>query len=189
MGKKHHYTDTTSFRPVFEKHYPGLMRLACRYVDEAAAKDLVQDVFVAYWEKQADLEIGNIASFLFRSVQNKCLDHIRHRMVVQEYEAKVRIAEARAEFIDRTTDANETLDFVFNQDLLSIIRQSVDKLPPKCREAFELSFFNDLTYREIAEQMQISPRTAETHVHKAIAFLRDDLKHLSWFCFLLDLLP
>ena len=145
----------------FECFYPKLMALACRFVDEQVAKDLVQEVFTSYWEQKKVIQPDNIQSFLFKWLQNSCLNHIKHQMIVDEYESCVRIAEARIAFWGESTDSNDVLKSVINQDLREIIELSVNKLPPKCAQAFRLAYFHDISHKEIAEIMGISPRTVE----------------------------
>lgn len=173
--------DYAAFKSFFECFYPKLMALACRFVDEHAAKDLVQDVFVSYWEQKKLIEADNIQSFLFKWVQNRCLNYLKHQMVVEEYEARIRIAEARIAFLNDRTDTNDVLKQVVDHELRDLIEESVKKLPPKTAEAFRLCYFHDLSHKEIAKIMDISPRTVETHIRNAVLFLREDLKDLLLF--------
>lgn len=170
--------DSTAFKSLFECFYPKLMALACRFVDEQVAKDLVQDVFASYWEQKKLIEADNIQSYLYKWIQNRCLNYIKHQMVVEEYEARVRMAEARIAFFTDRMDTNDVLKQVINQDLRELIDISVKKLPPKTAEAFRLCYYHDLSHKEIAEVMDISHRTVETHIRNAILFLRKDLKDL-----------
>lgn len=176
--------DHTAFKNFFECFYPKLMAIACRFVDEQVAKDLVQELFATYWEQKKMVQAENIHSFLYKWLQNSCLNYLKHQMVVDEYEARVRIAEARIAFLDETSDANDVLKHVINQDLREIINISVNKLPPKCAQAFRLCYFHDISRKEIAEIMDISPRTVEGHIQQAVAFLRKDLKDLFLFIFM-----
>lgn len=169
--------DKNAFRIFFECFYPKLMSLACRFVDEHTAKDLVQEVFVSYWENKKEIEAVNIYSFLCKWLQNNCLNYLKHQMVVEEYENRVRIAEARLAFIDEKTDTNEVLKQIITQDIREVIETSVHKLSPKCQEVFCLYFFEDMSQKAIAEQLHISVRTVETHVRQAVLFLRKDLKN------------
>ena len=162
------------------------MSLACRFVDEQVAKDLVQEVFTSYWEQKKNIQAYNIQSFLFKWLQNSCLNHIKHQMIVDEYESRVRIAEARIAFLDESSDANDVLKAVINQDLREIIELSVNKLPPKCAQAFRMAYFHDISRKEIAEIMEISPRTVEGHIRQALSFLREDLKDLFMLIFMLS---
>ena len=171
--------DHAAFKTFFECFYPKLMALACRFVDEQVAKDLVQEVFTSYWEQKKVIQPDNIQSFLFKWLQNSCLNHIKHQMIVDEYESCVRIAEARIAFWGESTDSNDVLKSVINQDLREIIELSVNKLPPKCAQAFRLAYFHDISHKEIAEIMGISPRTVEGHIRQALAFLRRSEEHTS----------
>lgn len=177
--------DPAVFRDFFVRLYPKLMALACRYVDEQAAGDLVQDVFIAYWERKQTIEAENIQSFLYKWLQNNCLNYLKHRMVVEEYESRVRLAEARMAFEDSQTDANDVFRQVTDRNLREVIEDSVNKLPPKCAQAFRLCYFHDLTHKEIAKIMDISPRTVEGHIRQAILFLRKDLRNILMLAFIL----
>lgn len=170
--------DQIVFKRFFETFYPKLMSLACRFVDDQVAKDLVQDIFIFYWERKQQIEAENIYSFLFKCLQNKCLNYLKHEMVVEEYNAKVHIAEARINFLNDRTDSNDVLKQVIDRDLHEQIEASVKKLPPKTAEAFRLAYYHDLPYKEIAEVMDVSPRTVACHVRNAVLFLRRDLKDL-----------
>lgn len=170
--------DRVAFKSFFEYFYPKLMGLACRFVDEHVAKDLVQDVFASYWEQKKRIEAENIQSFLYKWVQNRCLNYLKHQMVVEEYEARIRIAEARIAFLNDKTDTNDVLKQVISQDLRELIEASVKKLPPKTAEVFRLCYYYDLSHKEIAKVMNISHRTVESHIRHAVLFLREDLKDL-----------
>jgi RNA polymerase sigma-70 factor (ECF subfamily) len=170
--------DPVAFRYFFEYFYPKLMALACRFVDELTAKDLVQDVFASYWEKKHEIETENIRSYLYTWLRNNCLNHIKHQTVVEAYKARVRIAEIRISYLENITDLNDVLKNVMDRDLIEIIKSSAEKLPPKTARAFHLCYFQEKNHKEIAEEMQISVRTVEWHIRQAILFLRQDLKDL-----------
>ena len=170
--------NTDDFRCFFEFLYPRMMGVACRFVDNEIAKDLVQDVFVEYWEQKQMMEVANVSSYLYKSLQNKCLNYIKHQTVIDGYAAHVKIAQTRMEYLANNTDDNEIFRQVSNRNLSELIEASVAKLPPKCQEAFRLCYFHDMTCKEAAQVMELSPRTVEGHVQKAIALLREDLRPL-----------
>ena len=145
--------DETEFRLLFNLFYPRLMSVACRFVPEHIAEDIVQSVFVMYWEHKSALIPNAIHSFLYKCTQLA------------------------------GSDANELWNEVVERDIRKLLKASISKLPPKCRQAFELSYFKEMTYKEIAEAMHISSRTVEEHVQKATKFLREDLKEVL-FCLL-----
>ena len=170
--------DQEAFKRFFVYFYPKLMSLACRFVDSQVAKDLVQDVFTFYWEQRLEMDVNNVQSYLFKSLQNRCLNYLKHQMVVEEYDAQIRIAEARIAFLNDQTDSNDVLKQVIDCDLREQIEASVKKLPPKAAEVFRLCYYEDLPHKEIADKLGISPRTVAVHVRNAVLFLREDLKDL-----------
>ena len=175
--------DETEFRLLFNLFYPRLMSVACRFVPEHIAEDIVQSVFVMYWEQKSTLTPNAIHSFLYKCTQNNCLNYLKHQAVVLGHEEEVCLAEERMVFQLAGSDANELWNEVVERDIRKLLKASISKLPPKCRQAFELSYFKEMTYKEIAEAMHISSRTVEEHVQKATKFLREDLKEVL-FCLL-----
>ena len=88
------------------------------------------------------------------------------------------LAEERVAFNQEASDDCESWDNLVDRDVEQQLKLALQKLPPKCRQAFELSYFQEMTYREVAEKMNISPRTVEEHVQKATNLLRNDLRYL-----------
>ena len=173
--------NTDAFKRFFEFLYPRLIGLACRFVDDETAKDLVQDVFADYWKNKQNLDVANVSSYLNKSIQNKCLNHIKHQAVVDGYATNVKVAHARMEYLTNNTDNNELFRQISDQNIRELIDASVAKLPPKCQEAFKLCFFHEMTSKEAAELMGLSSRTVEGHVQKAVVQLRKDLHPLIYW--------
>ncbi len=168
--------DPEAFRDFFTLFYPKLKALACRFVDEETADDLTQDIFTSYWERKHLIQANNIYSFLFKWLQNNCLNWLRHQSVVEEYEIRIRLAEGRKTYWERQFETNDLLRKLIDEDLHDVIEQSVKKLPPKCAEAFRLCYYQNMSHKEVSVKMNISPRTVEGHISSALAFLRGDLR-------------
>ena len=166
--------EASAFEQLFKSLYPKLIGLACRFVPEDIAKDLVQEVFIDYWEQKQTAM--NASSYLYKCLKNKCLNYIKHQSVIDGYAARIRIAQARVDYLERTSDDNGLFKQISDQNLREMIESAVEKLPPKCRQAFLLCYFHDMTCKEAADVMGISPRTVEGHIQKAISLLRDDLR-------------
>lgn len=175
----------TVYKKFFTLYYPKLMGFACRFVDRATAEDIVQEVFIYFWENREVIHIANLMSFLLKSVQNRCLNYLKHKMVVESYEAEVRIAKARLLYIMETTDGNSVYTHVIKQDLSEILREALDKLSPKCAKACYLYYFRDYGVKEIAELLDVSPRTVEGYFYQALITLRKELKGIILTIFLL----
>ena len=175
-------TEQTSFKDFFDFFYPKLMAHACRFVNEESAKDVVQEVFVNYWEKKEAIEANNIQSYLYKWVQNNCLNIIKHNGIAGDVHS--RIAEKRIEAFDLSPDSNDSLRNLYTKDVHEMIEASLQKLPPRTAEACRLFLFQDMAQKEIGKKMEISLRTVETHIHKAFVFLRKDLHDLVFLLFL-----
>ncbi|MDR1381368.1 MAG: RNA polymerase sigma-70 factor [Tannerella sp.] len=176
--------DDVAFRRFFECFYPKLTALACRFVDDATAQDIVQDVFASWWEKKHEIDADRIGPYLYKWTQNLCLNHIKHQTVVKEYEARVRIAEARIEYLNNISDFSDVLKAITDNDIKEQIEASIKKLPPQSAQIFRLCYFGEMTHREIADGMQLSVRTVEWHIRRSILFLRKDLKDLLMLAFM-----
>lgn len=153
---------------------------AMRFVnDSAEAEDIVADVFVDLWNRlpSLDLEAGLVA-YLYRAVSSRALNVLRHRNVAAvRIETLEAINERRIEFVEKAS-LEET---VHAHEIEDGIRGALSELPEKCREAFVLSYINGLKSKDIAEAMEISVRTVEAHIYKALRLMRDKLKYLLVF--------
>ncbi len=128
------------------------------------SKNLVHDVFIAVWEKYEDLpEDTNFRSYLFTSTRNRCLNYIRDRKKVVPLEGAHEQVTASE---DNSFEARE---------LEKEIELAINILPEKCRIVFEMSRYEELKYAEIAEKMNISVKTVEAHMSKALNMLRKAL--------------
>jgi RNA polymerase sigma-70 factor (ECF subfamily) len=158
-----------AFEFFFNYFYPGLCIYAQKTISipEQEAKDLVQDVFVKFWNGREKTDIRfSIRSYLFVSVKNKCFDLHRKRntyLKVQE--------------ITKDHDiTDESFDTYVLSELETLFNKSLEKLPERCREVFELSRFHGLKNREIAAKLNLSEKTVENQVTKALHILKEELK-------------
>ncbi len=153
---------------LFRRHYTYLCQAVYRILlDEHLAEDLVQDVFFELWKKYHRLTINiSYRAYLRRAVINKSLNYIRdHRRVHFEQQDDLPLTTSLA-------DAEQLLE---KAELQELIDRAIDQLPDRCRVVFVLSRFEDLTYREIAESLDISEKTVENQISKALRWLRSAL--------------
>lgn len=164
------------FDELFSKYYPKLMIYATRFLDEENAEDIVQDVFLELWERRSQIEMGDyIVSFLYRSTYSKCLNFIKHDQIVKGYgENQAKLFELKMEYFQ--PDSNETMKRLESEEMRESINGAINELPEKCREVFCMSYLNEMKNKEIADFMDISLRTVEAHMYKALKYLRDRLK-------------
>jgi len=175
--KRLHAGDEDAFEAVFTKHFVKLCLYAEHYLrDKHAAREIVEDFFCNFWENCTSLTIeSNLAGYLCRSIHNRCLKYLRHEKVKQKY-----IECSQYLFTDRellepvSDDYPEAL--LISHELEKEIRNSIDSLPDQCKKIFLLNRFENLTYREISQQLGISVNTVKTQMTRALQKLRSRLK-------------
>ncbi len=159
-------SDPIQFEMAYKQYFSMLVGFAFQYVEDGdAAEDVVQEVFSNVWNQSDRLEIQtNLKSYLFGAVRNACLNHLRHQKVVQSH----------ANEIDEGAFASQE-EFLEMDELQEKINQALDQLPEKRRQIFELSRFEDKKYHEIAEELDISVKTVETQMSRALKAMREAL--------------
>ncbi len=156
---------------IFRRYYSMCRTAAIRVLkDEHLAEDITQDVFLELWKKREDRQI-NIAlkAYLRRSVMNRCLNHIRDKKMA--FEDKEKVPEWPS------NDSNALTDLEAGE-LEQKLQKAIDGLPERCRIIFTLSRFEDLKYKQIAEQLEISVKTVENQMSKALRVIRLSLENL-----------
>jgi len=154
----------SSFEKLFKELFKPLCGFAMKYVpDMDESKNIVHEVFISLWEKFDELPANsNYKSYLYTSVRNRCLNHLRDRR--------------RTVPLDLMTDeAYEETTEMETGELETKIKEGLDLLPEKCREVFELNRVEGLKYLQIAEKLGISIKTVEAQMTKALSILRQHL--------------
>ena len=168
------------FKAVFETFYPRLLRFAEAYVgDRFEAGDILQDVFLRLWEKRASLPADiNLQAYLLTMVKNQCMDFLRHRRVVQQLSVNWETLQEREASFNYYAISQFDPEEMDIETLERLVEKAINELPEQCRKAFELSRYDGLKYKEIADKMGISVKTVETHISHALKILRVTLKDL-----------
>jgi RNA polymerase sigma-70 factor (ECF subfamily) len=154
-----------NFKQQYFLYFEDLCRFAHFYCsDEQLAKDSVQQVFLKLWENQTDFRsISNPKSYLFTAVKNQVLNESRKKDVMKRLEN------------EDISDDYSVEDRLAGKDLKDKIQTLVNLLPAKRQYIFKLSREEDKSYKEIAELMEIAPKTVENQIGKALKFLRDKM--------------
>lgn len=161
--------DKEAFKELFVNFFAPLCVYAQRFIDDRnTCEDVVQEVFFRIWKNRKLLEIkSSTRNYLITNVKNSCIDYLRRKDVEQTY-------------IMTQTDKlseNEHSDELYTvKELEETINKSLTKLPDKIREVFEMSRFEGLTYAEIAAEKNISVKTVEAYMTRALKILRVELK-------------
>lgn len=176
-----------TYKLLFRKYYNNLLFYATRIVGEEEAEDVVQDVFVELWRRKDTLQIGEqIQAFLYRAVYTRSLNVLKHRNIQDNYESVMaEINKKRAEYYQ--PDSNDVVKRIENRELRKDLAEAMNELPDKCKTVFKLSYLHGMKNKEIAEVMNISLRTVEAHMYKALKFLRERLGYLKLMGLLLFL--
>jgi len=158
--------DQKAFEKFFNRHYDHLYRfLISRKMSHEEARDLAQKAFVMIWEKRAGIdETKSLRSYLFTIAYTRMLNHVEYRAKFQD-----------AELPEKNSSAENTEESVDYKELLNVIRTVIANMPEKRGMVFELCFMQELTYKEAADSLEVSPKTIENHMTLAFKDLRSRL--------------
>ncbi len=155
-----------NFRIFFDQHYQRLCSYAFSFLkDEESCEDIVQDIFIKIWENRQDL-IGSdqLKFYMFSAVRNNCLTKIQKNKKYREIE------------MDPDMETGEIINKPDPEEAIAepgvLIAKALDLLPPKCREIFLLSRISNLSYKQIADNLELSVKTVENQMSKALKILR-----------------
>ena len=160
----------------FEQLYKSSFRGLCAYAftiikNEATAEEIVQQVFFTIWDKKERFDFESpLTSYLYRSVHNASLNHIKHQKIREV--AGPYIAshwQQHGEPADKRT---------IHSEMENRLRKALNELPAQCRIIFQLSRFECLKYHEIAAELGLSAKTVENQMGKALRLMRSKLADL-----------
>lgn len=163
------HADTTAvFERVFKEHFKGLHSYAFTIIkDDADAEEIVQNVFYKLWERREQMaELQSVNAYLYRSVYNESLNYLKHQKVKMAYQSHT---------VHSNQQASNPADSASLKELEAKIQTAMNDLPEQCRTVFQLSRFEELKYREIADRLGISVKTVENQMGKALKVLRTKL--------------
>ncbi len=157
---------------LFQGYYAPLATAVARVVrDRDTAQDLVQDVLARVWHNRHSIEISTTwRAYLHRAALNAALRHQERaaRSVSLEDALPEGTAEPAAPLADTLADLH-------HRETAAAVAAALTHLPTECRRVFELSRFEELSYKEIAEALEISPKTVENQMGKALRIMRQQL--------------
>lgn len=156
------------FERAFKEHFKALHAYAFTIIrDEENAEEIVQNVFFKLWEKKDQIdEITSLRAYLYRATYNDSLNFLKHNKVRAAYETYAKAT---------GSDRNDAVDTLSTKELQAKIDKALNELPEQCRTIFQMSRFEELKYREIAEQLNLSVKTVENQMGKALKVLREKL--------------
>ena len=161
--------DEAAFEQVFKTHFKRLHAYAFTILrDEVEAEEMVQQVFFKLWERNESLSLtGSVSSYLYRAVHNESLNYIKHQKVRSNHQLHVAYS--------MKNEVEHPAKKVMAGELEKKIQTALNELPEQCRTIFQMSRFDELKYREIADKLGISVKTVENQMGKALKLLREKL--------------
>src|SRR5690606_1684170 len=141
----------------------SLFQLARRILeDDDLAKDVIQEAFASLYENATKREIGQVKSYIYQTVKYQCFMHLRSGKITRRHLDRMRIP----------SSSNDVEEYMNATELETLLLRRIETLPEKCREVFYLSRYELLSNKKIAEQLNISQKTVEHQLTKALKALR-----------------
>ncbi len=159
--------DDLALKLIYDKYWTQLYTSAYNMLhDQPACQDILQDLFINLWNKREQIEIkASLKSYLFASVRYEVYRQVRHGSVREEIFENIQ---------DRLQTPSEYGN-IEHRELLSFVNSIVNNLSEKCKVVYKLSREEQLSHKEIASKLSISPKTVENHLNKALRQLRTSL--------------
>ncbi|HEY9047648.1 MAG TPA: RNA polymerase sigma-70 factor [Ohtaekwangia sp.] len=161
--------DYLAFQKLFNGMYTPLCMFCVKFVQvKEVAEELVSDVFYTIWKNRQQIEISSPKAYLFTAVRNRAFDHLRKikKTVWCDLEEATQMA----------TEIADSQELLIQQEFNRHVEKSVARLPRQCRLIFEMSREHGFKYKEIASALNISIKTVETQMSRALKHLRGSLQ-------------
>ncbi|MFY0685627.1 MAG: RNA polymerase sigma-70 factor [Cyclobacteriaceae bacterium] len=161
-------SDESVFESVFHELYAPLAGFALKYVNDSdVAEEIVQDTFTSVWVKVNQIQIQTtVKSYLYGAVRNACLNYLKHNQIIHVHQ----------QYVKRQGVQTDAIDFLELEELQSKVDDALRKVPEKCRQIFMLNRFEGKKYREIADELDISIKTVENQMGKALKIMKQELQ-------------
>lgn len=160
--------DEQQFETFFKLYYSKLCVFACGFLkDKDEAEEIVQQLFTELWSNRQVVQMERIQSYVYSSVRNKCLNHIKHEKIKQQHVMHV---------MHHSEESTGGLQKLEVKELQQKINAAIEGLPEQCKLVFKMNRIDGLRYREIALATDLSVKTVENHIGRALKILRAHLK-------------
>ncbi|MGD8778396.1 MAG: RNA polymerase sigma-70 factor [Ignavibacteria bacterium] len=161
--------DESAFEILFRRYYPELCSYLNIYIrDKDEVEEMVQQLFLNIWERRKNFyPKNNVRSYLYKAVKNKAINYRKHLQIKERVIQKIRNMQMIRE--------NNLEDEIDKTEMQLLIDKAVERLPARCRETFILVKYNNFSYQEAADIMNISTHTVEIQIGKALKKLRSSL--------------
>jgi RNA polymerase sigma-70 factor (ECF subfamily) len=163
------------FREIFLELYPDLCLYALKFLNDLdESKDIVQEVFARFWMENEKLQNKNLVRpYLYKSVKNSVLNYAKR----ERRKSPIDLLLAESDINLQEPEEQPQVDSLSFKDLQYDLEKAITELPEQRQRIFKMSRFQNMKHKEIAEALQISPKTVETQIYRSLSFLREKLKH------------
>lgn len=164
-----------NFKEIFQKNYSPLCNYAYRFISNRdIVEDIVQDLFVHVWESNKLISVKNKSSYLLQATKYRCFDYLRTNKTRKE----ISLPELPDFDFEKSSELKE-------EDIEPLLHYFASKLPPKTRQIFLMSRQSKMTYKEIAEDLNLSIKTVEAQMSRSLRIMKSVLKEQEYFVFFL----
>lgn len=163
--------DESAFESLFKQHYQMLLKVALFLLNDAEqAEEIVHDVFLNVWQKRQNVNPdASFKNYLITAVRNRCFNHLKAKKKTQSINDE-------ESWVEELVADNHTDTPAHVKDVQKAIDAAVAKLPQQCKLIFQLSRYENMSYKEIAAALDLSPKTVENQIGRALKTLRAELK-------------
>lgn len=159
--------DHKTFRKFFEVHFNSVYkRIFFLLNNQEEAEEITQDIFIKIWDRRDELsQVENWNAYLLKAATFKAIDYRRKKKEIVVYNDQ----------LDFSEEVQEEIDQSMEEDRLNLLKKQIDSLPDRCQMIFKLSRYEQMSYADIAKTLDISPKTVENQIGKALKILRKNL--------------
>lgn len=159
-----------AFEEIYNRYWKKLLSIAYNQIGVLEeAEEVVQEVFLSIWKRHAEVRIENLEMYLILSIKNKVYDYIKSKISYRKYQEYIIFQELQ--------DNIATENVVNYRELTIAVEKVLDRLPEKSAEVFRKSRFENKSTKQIASELDLSPKAVEYHITKSLKFLQVNLKH------------
>ena len=170
-----------AFNGVFRYYYPRMMAYVASMVEQKAAEDIVQDVFLYVWENREKLYVSDgFHSYLFQSAYTRCLDYFKKNLSIEKYHSHT-YEKYLEDYQNLLKGDNPVIEELSVKDFYRHLYELLEHLPVQRREVFILTYIKGLTTKEVAEQTRMPQRTVESQLYLALRFLKGHMSRNDYY--------
>ena len=153
------------FEQLYKANYVRLYYYAFQFISDAeTCKDIVNDVFEKTWNLYESLQQETITAYLYANVRNKCIDHLRHSLVKEQY----------ADFYKAVTQEEADNDFSEREERIARIEKVIEELTDPTKTILKECYYENKKYQEVADEFGISTNGVKKHIMKALRLIREE---------------